>query len=262
MWCARLMSACLLLAPVAAQAQRQGAGEAIRAEQNESRTALGNDHEVASLIAVGNIEEVKLAELAQSKAQNEQVKQFAQMMIKDHTAYLQKLSQFAPNVTVMLQDGSASRPSQVGATPIADRQAQTDPARQQPQTDLNREQGQTGSDRRNVLGQRDAAAGQSSGQEISEIQFEQEVGKECLNMTKEMLTKHEGTNFDHAYLGQQIVAHTRMLATLKGLESSASGEMANTINQGIQKTQQHLEEAKSLMDQISAEPKSGQRSES
>lgn len=260
MWCARLMGVCLLLAPVAAEAQRLGAGEAIRTEQNQSRTALGNDREVASLIAVGNIEEVKLGELAQSKAQNEQVKQFAQMMVKDHTDYLQKLSQFAPDVTAKLHDdGTASRQSQVGATSIADRQAQTDPARQQPQTDLNRQQGQTGSDRGNVLGQR---AGQGSGQQISEIQFEQEVGKECLKMTKEMLTKHEGTNFDHAYLGQQIVAHTRMLATLKGLESSASGEMASTINQGIQTTQQHLEKAKSLMDQISAEPKSGQRSES
>src|SRR5688572_508517 len=86
-------------------AARPGAAAKNPAQPAESRTAnkpvndansQSPDHQIAALLAIGNQEEIALAKLGMEQAQNEEVKQFAQMMVDEHTKVLQQLRKVAP----------------------------------------------------------------------------------------------------------------------------------------------------------------------
>lgn len=77
--------------------------------------------------------------------------------------------------------------------------------------------------------------------------------KACENslaMTKEMLTQYEGNDFNMAFLGQQCVAHTMMLAELKAIESDGPKELNEFAKEARNKVQEHLEKCKKLAKQI------------
>jgi hypothetical protein len=72
-----------------------------------------------------------------------------------------------------------------------------------------------------------------------------------LQMTKEMLQKFEGQDFEMGYLGQQIVAHTCMLAELQALKNAGPEELQQLVTEGEQVTREHLEQAMKLSHQLS-----------
>jgi predicted outer membrane protein len=53
------------------------------------------DSQLAGCLIVDNQGEIALGQLAEQKTKNNEVKQFAQMMVKDHTDFMQKLEKFA-----------------------------------------------------------------------------------------------------------------------------------------------------------------------
>ena len=65
-------------------------------------------------------------------------------------------------------------------------------------------------------------------------------------MTKEMLGKHQGQDFNMAFLRQQCVAHTMMLGELKAIESDGPTELRQFASQAAAKVEKHLEKAKLL----------------
>jgi predicted outer membrane protein len=80
-------------------------GQLGRTGQNAAQAGNEMDSFIASCLLLGNQEEVALAQLASQKAQNPEVKQFAQMMIEDHQKAIQKLQQHAkPGISI---DGAA-----------------------------------------------------------------------------------------------------------------------------------------------------------
>lgn len=258
MFCARLLSASLLLVPIVASAQQRDVEAGAQrnsptANQSDPRTTGGNAREVATLLAIGNRGEIEIAQVAMQKAQDPKVKQFAQQMIKDHTDYLEKLNHFAGGE---VSKAGGQRQNTLGG--------QND--RERTTSNLNREasspqnnQNQATADQSDRADSRRTQPGTQGGQ-VNALNFEREVGDQKVQMTNEMLRQHEGTTFDHAYIGQQIAMHTEMLATLRGLRSMASQELASTIDQGIQKTEQHLEMAKQLMQQLPESPRGENRS--
>jgi putative membrane protein len=87
----------------AGQAQVGQPGRTGVAGQNQNAAQTGNEMDsfIASCLLLGNQEEVALAQLASQKAQNPEVKQFAQMMIEDHQKAIQKLQQHAkPGISI------------------------------------------------------------------------------------------------------------------------------------------------------------------
>ena len=75
------------------------------------------DQAIAACLALGNEEEIALAQFAESRVKNEKVKQFVAMMIKDHREAIEKLHKVAPHLaTLNLQlDGDAGQDGQTAA---------------------------------------------------------------------------------------------------------------------------------------------------
>jgi predicted outer membrane protein len=88
--------------------------------------------------------------------------------------------------------------------------------------------------------------------------MEREAKQQCLEMTQRELSEKRGSEFDHAYLGQQMVGHVQMVASLKAAERHASPELQRVIAEQRRTAEQHLEHVKHLKEsQLSS---SGNRS--
>jgi len=77
-------------------------------------------------------------------------------------------------------------------------------------------------------------------------QIAEQACQNTLTMTKEMLDKYQGQDFNMAFLGQQCVAHTMMLGELKAIETHGPTELRQFANQAATKVEEHLEKAKQL----------------
>lgn len=187
--------------------------------QQAGQQAGGLDQQIAACMVLGNQEEVALAQLAQERAQHAEVKKFAQQMVEHHQQAISKIEQAAPQVASMqLQLGGSA----AGAQPGADR-ANADQAAQ-PQT--------------------------SAGNQQQAIHLLKAVKQECLQLTEKEMTSLQGAEFDKAFMGQQVAAHIGMLAQLRGSRDFASAPLQRVIAEGEQVTQQHLDQAKQIMEQI------------
>ncbi len=80
--------------------------------------------------------------------------------------------------------------------------------------------------------------------------FGEQACDNALKMTKEMLGSYEGQDFNMAFLGQQCVAHTMMLAELKAIESVGPQELKQIASRAAGKVQQHLDKAKSIAQKL------------
>lgn len=209
--------------------------------QREDRTALrvpteGSQEEkglngpIAACLILGSQEEVALAQFAQQRAQNPQVKRFAQKMVQDHQSAISQLQSFAPQGVSLKLDG----------------QGQTQPGQRQPQTqfedrtttnDANRNDGAT-------------AGGDMKHQMLA---MQKDIAQKCLALTQRELSEKEGEKFDQCFMAQQIGAHIGMLAKLEGSDSYASAELQQVIEQQQQTVQQHLQQAKQIMQQLEGE---------
>ncbi len=183
-----------------------------------------------------NQTEIELAKMASEKTDNDQVKQLTQTIIQDHQALQQKLSQLDKNAS------NQTRSGQGGAVTTSQPGAQT--TRGNTQGQQNRQvQGTT-------QGNQAFAGNQQSMQQARVPQQLCDIAeKACENareMTMEMLSKYEGQDFNMAFLGQQIMAHTAMLAELKAIQSVGPEDLQSIAQEAITKTEQHLDKAKQL----------------
>jgi hypothetical protein len=155
------------------------------------------------------------------------------MIIKDHTAFVSKLKQHAPqaaNLELNVQGAHRSSASSASARANADdANSTTDPAHA------------------------DASQAQrSAGESLADksLRVEKQYYENKVQMLSEKLNKQQGQNFDQAFLGAQVAAHVGMLAKLKALEGEVQDQqVSQLIQQGQQTTQKHLQEAEQLMQQ-------------
>jgi hypothetical protein len=82
------------------------------------------------------------------------------------------------------------------------------------------------------------------------VQIKQEIARRCGELTQRELSNHQGAAFDKAYVGQQIIQHIDMLAALQTFEQHASGNLQQTIRQGVDATERHLTQARQIMQQL------------
>ncbi len=190
--------------------------EARRVTSDSSQQGPTVKEAIIQKLRKANEAEIELANLATQKADNEEVKQFAQMLVQDHQACNQKLQQ-------------KTGQDQPGQRPAIQAQANQNRAGQN-----------------QIAGQTPSSGSQSATVPKELVQIAEQACENSLKMTKDMLSNYDGQDFDMAFLGQQCVAHTMMLAELKAIESAGPQELQPLAQEISQKVQQHLEKAKQL----------------
>jgi len=221
------------------------------------------DQAIANCIAIGNQEEIALARFAQNKAENKDVKEFAQMMIKDHQNFLQKLQRYAPQASQegFLTDrgddrgnaGNNQRRSE-GATQAggANRQAtgqvqQTAGTNNQNQN-ANQNQNQNAASQTGQQGQ--GQQGQQGQHQVDIVQLHKEIAEECLSEAKQRLNKKDGQEFDEAFMGLQMAQHGAMKAKLTVFQRHAAGELGQILSEGLQTTEKHMQRAEEILKKL------------
>jgi predicted outer membrane protein len=184
------------------------------------------DSHLAQCLTMDNQHEIALAEVAKQRSQDNEVRQFADRLIQDHTQFLQQLARFAGN-----------QPGIAGGQPGEGRP--------------NERTGQPGQPATGQPGQPGGAMAQAQGGQPNFLALKQQIGQKALDMTKKELEKKEGVEFDKCFIATQIGNHIWALSTLEVFkDQQISPDLRNVIEKGIQTTQEHLDHAKKLADNL------------
>ena len=191
------------------------------------------DHLLATSVALGNHGEIAVSEIARTKSENDDVKKFAEMMIKEHHAFLEKLHKFAPDATKAgFLDGAVKEARTKGDKKRADI-VQT-----------------AAEDKNNDAVKSDEAvktADHKSHHGFNHMQLERELAAQCLASAKQALDEKSGAEFDQCYIGHQLAMHGFMKDKLIVLQRHVSPELASILAEGQKTTEEHLEKAEELM---------------
>lgn len=217
--------------PGVAQERREVPREApgTPAVRREAAQPAGTaDQQIAAVLSVCARNEVEISKFAQDKATSEAVREFAEMMVKDHTPGLEKLQRLAGPLAAAHAPG----------TPAA--AVRKEVVREvEPQAKIVKEE--------TVVEIRPA------GQGLNWVAIHRQIADQCLASTKAEFGKKEGEEFDHCYMGQQIMAHAKALDELKVLRNYASAELRKEIDQTSEMAAQHLDQAKKIAESMKAE---------
>jgi predicted outer membrane protein len=204
---------------------------AARAQNAHENAANQLDQHAAACLLIGNQEEIAISEIAMDKANNDRVKDFANQMIKDHQKFIGKLRKFTPqNASFELNlktddKGDAKSIDDKKPAAAAARAGETTVAK--------------------------PAGGHSMMDEL--LVIKRDKTQECFAMVSDELNQKRGHDFDMAYMGMQCAAHTSMLAELKALKKHTHGEFADLVAEGEKTTKEHLDHAKSIIEDIKHE---------
>lgn len=201
--------------PAGREPAKSAAGEASKADQ-----------EIAAVKLVEARNEIELAKLAQQKSQNEQVRQFAARLVKEHGDGLKDLEKAAGDY--------AKTERAPGGGGVA--------------VETNREGGV------NV----DVRRGAGSGSSLNWVAIHQQIAERCLAHAKQELTQKEGAEFDKCFIGMQIMAHQKMIDADTVFANYVSAEAKEKIDECKKVATDHLRAAKEIMEKL--EPKTAARS--
>ncbi len=227
-----------------------------RAEATTERSGQTNPTErfVINCLLNKNQGEVALSRIAQQQSQNEQVKEFAEMMIKDHSQMVSKLEQL-----------NGGPPARRGAATEQDPSATTTPRERNGAATAPRTEGAE----RPAAGQREprrpegatrsATAGSNPIDTL--IQIDNEIAQRCLATARRELESKEGAEFDMAYMAMQVMAHMKMVDELAVLKNHTSSELKQVISQGGETAQEHLAHAKKIKMNLKGEGRATARRE-
>lgn len=188
------------------------------------------EHYLANCLLIKNKAEVELSQFAQQQAQSPEVKEFAQMLIKDHQQAIQKLQALAG------AQGAYRTSQRPGANGQFDAQAAT-PATERPRQALNQQADQSLTS--NQTGRQNDALSQ-----LTEI--DRQISERCQELVREELQAKSGPEFDHCFVAAQIGSHTHMLAALDVLGQRSQGELRQFVQEAKPVVERHLDHAKQL----------------
>ncbi len=244
----RLLSLCLLTVPsfFVQQQDNPNQTQRQRAESpNMSTTrATKGDGLLAGWLAVDSHNEIVLAQIAQQKAQDSEVKQFAQKMIDDHRQMAQKLQPFATAA------GFAPALASSGST-------QTDRDRDR---DTRNPDDLRDRDRERDMDSRPREAGFSN-EQLDHVALIQELGKQCLDSARRELEQKSGAEFDKCYMGMMVGEHMKANDMLTVFQRHASSDLKNVLAEGQSTVIAHLRHAKSLVKKLDTGADTGRMGE-
>ena len=198
------------------------------------------DQQIAAFLFGCTRNEVEISKIAQDKATSEEVRDFAAMMVKDHTPGMEKLQQLAGPLVSVHAPG----------TPAAGVKKEIE------STEEIKEE--TREPRRDPAGKNSPVAAPREAREAAPggfnwVTVHKQLADQCLASAKTELQKKDGAEFDHCYIGQEIMGHAMKLDTLKVLRTYASAELRKDIDEASQTATQHLEQAKKIAENMKKE---------
>ena len=188
------------------------------------------EHYLANCLLIKNKAEVELSQFAQQQAQNPEVKEFAQMLVKDHQQAIQKLQALAG------AQGAGRAAQRPGANGQIDAQATT-PATERPRQALNQDADPSLTSTR--PGGQNNALNQL-------LELDRQITQRNQEMIREELQAKSGPEFDMCFVGAQIGSHTHMLAALDVIGQRAQGELRQFVQEAQPVVQRHLDHAKQI----------------
>jgi predicted outer membrane protein len=211
------------------------------------RSGHNLDHYITDCLINGNQEEIALARIAQQRATDPQVKQFAQEMIRVHSMFLNKLQADSGRASGSTSEqpgrdqqlGNQERTNPSGGTQNSGQQ----PAVGGPGVDVNVAGAQV------TVGRNDGGRmGHDAARQF--LQVEKEVQQQCLQSKTRELSQKEGAQFDRCYMNSQVGAHMKMADELTVYSRKVSSNLQSTLQEGLQTTQQHLAHAKQIAERL------------
>jgi putative membrane protein len=201
------------------------AGAAMQAQRSP-------DAELAACLIIDNELEVAAGQIAQQRAQSDDIKQFASQMVQQHGEMIQKLQRFAGSSVAA---SGAANPSTATATNTVAAP--------------------------NAAGQPQANRGQDvQGQlPLDHVALKRELGDLCKQTMQRELGQKSGAEFDKCYMGQQIGAHLHAIDAMHVAQNHASPEFRTALGEGIQAAETHLQHAKDITKKLEG-PSSGSSS--
>ncbi len=208
-------------------------------QKSEKNSGASMDEAIAGCLLLGNTEEVAIARFGREHAQNEQVQQFAEMLIRDHEQAVTKLTQIAPELASSIGKLDSSGDEKRDKVASKPNRNETDPNQSERQsTSVN------GSGKQGVG--KDSNEAQGAGMQAQMFAMQQRATQECLQLTKQELGRAKGNHFDMAFMGSQIGCHIGMLAKLKASEHAASDNLKPILDEATQMVTAHLEQAREI----------------
>jgi predicted outer membrane protein len=183
--------------------------------------------------------EIQLANFALQHTQNEEVRRFAQTLIKDHVDLNKQLERFASEEVRALWGNESRAPAGGAAAPGPNAQAPQPGAETaaQPATQPGAQPG------------RGNEAGPMPG---SLFQIRQDISDQVVASIERELGKFQGADFDRAFLGQQFWGHVVFVASATAGGKHVSGELKQVVDQGAKTAEKHLEDCRKLIRDLSA----------
>jgi predicted outer membrane protein len=244
------------------QGRQQQYSAAYRGTQAAGGQGPAVDNFFASCLMKKNQGEIELAQLATQQSQNPQVKEFAQMLVKDHQKMGEQLQQIAST------SGATSRSS---ATALETTTSRTEVGRTEPGRAANeatRPPGSPGTDtaapgrgtretsdleNRTVTEGATTTARQGGTQDGALMQvasIEEKIADRCHQAMREELQQKTGAEFDECFVGAQVGGHIQLLAALDVLSQESQGQLKQIADEAKPHVQQHLDQAKQLAKQL------------
>jgi len=197
----------------------------------DSTHTQDTDNTIAKCLMIGNQEEIALAKLAVSHAENPKVKQLAEMMIKDHQKCLSELKAFGGDAVALKAPAtdSASAPAQAAAAANGDTRIKT-----------------LRTAARDVEG-------------LNFLDLKRQMAEKGLQSAEKQWNAHRGPEGDKCFVGTQIVMHQQMLDAQEVLKQHASPKLQAEIDKSIEGTTAHLKHAEELMQELASNPSETQQ---
>ncbi len=216
-------------------------------QQQQGQQGVPLKQALVQKLKKANEAEIELAKLAMERSENEQVQQFAKMIVEDHQACNQKLQEMNGQPADSHRANNLRQSRVDAANNAANKEGTANTPRTEAGVKAGEQGRQTATDSGNRQGEGMRGNAMVPGQLV---QIMNQACDNSLKMTKEMLQKYEGQDFSMAFLGQQCVAHTMMLAELKAIQSQGPEELKSFAEEAAGKVQKHLEKAKQLAKQL------------
>jgi len=183
----------------------QGAKPANTPPTTAHPAAKNLDSHFAACLIWQNENEMAAAKLAERKSSSQEVREFAQMLAKDHERATKDLEPFAGATRQLRRSDAAAS----GDNP------------------------------------RPAAATAQAGDPLDQLlQIRAEIADACRATAERELNSKSGGEFDECFMGMQIGMHMHVVDELKVLERHASPELQQVLRQEKQTAEKHLERAK------------------
>jgi putative membrane protein len=201
-------------------------GSESRADEREDLNAKTNPEKFISHVAQSGIKEIRLANLAKQRAQSQEVKQFAERLIQDHTKANQELKLIAQHQNIPWDAAGEKTPAAASGTArsagTVDNPVVSSPAN-------SAADGETP-----AVANGTARGAYSANEQGRNVQVDQDDSYERLvNLT--------GKSFDEAYLNHEVVCHTTAVAKFeKANRDLPDGELKQFVQSTLPTLREHL----------------------